>query len=357
MRLIGLAVDLGLNRVLALPVAGAQSTLSSSCQAVLRQVSLILKVGFSIGALLVGASEVRAMEVTVDGYAVILSGPVVSDDLVKVQNVFAQHPEISFAILRNSLGGHAPTGYRVGELFRDKGITTAVSGHCISSCSRMFLGGRQRLFTDDYPPAQTFVGFHGHYDLAGRLDIQSVRANDLYRWIVKYSDGKADKALVQRWINIENARGAANFLHPDVATGRGASVFICSGSEQNRPLGCEPLATNALDRGVITDLRRLSSPDQARLPHRLRAQMHPPSGYAEIDDLGKVPLDSADGIDNYKRFLDSRVPRAFAVSATGRHWAWNVGTDASEVALRRCAERAGQACTLYAVDESVVYKP
>src|SRR5262249_46386811 len=154
-------VVLGLNRVLALLVAGAQSTLSSSCQAVLRQVSLILKVGFSVGALLVGASEVKAMEVTVDGYAVILSGPVVSDDLVKVQNVFAQHPEISFAILRNSLGGHAPTGYRVGELFRDKGITTAVSGHCISSCSRMFLGGRQRLFTDDYPPTQTFVGFHG----------------------------------------------------------------------------------------------------------------------------------------------------------------------------------------------------
>jgi hypothetical protein len=82
MRLIVLAVVLALNRVLALVVAGAQSTLSRSCQAVLRQVSLILKVGFSVGALLVGASEVRAMEVTVDGYAVILSGPVVSDDLV-----------------------------------------------------------------------------------------------------------------------------------------------------------------------------------------------------------------------------------------------------------------------------------
>jgi hypothetical protein len=317
-----------------------------------------LKVGFSVGALLAGASAVRAMEVTVVGNTVILSGPVVGDELGKVKNIFAQDPAVSLAVLRNSFGGDAWTGYRIGELFRDKGITTAVSGYCISSCSRMFLGGRQRLFTDDYPPSQTFVGFHGHYDSAGRLDVQSVRANDLYRWILKYSDGKADEALVQRWINIENARGAVNFLHPDVAAGRTASVFFCNGSERNRPLGCEPLATNAVDRGVITDTLRLSSPDQATLSHRLRSQINPASGYAQIDDLGKVPLDSAEGIDNYKRFLDSGIPRAFAVSATRKHWAWNAGSDnASEVALRRCAERAGQACTLYAVDESVVYMP
>jgi hypothetical protein len=233
-----------------------------------------------------------------------------------------------------------------------------VSGYCVSSCSRMFLGGRQRLFTDDYPPLQTFVGFHGHYDSAGKLDVRSVRANDLYRWIIKYSDGKADEALVQRWINIQDGRGAANFFHPDVAASRTASVFFCDGSERNRPLGCEPLATNALDRGVVTDTRRLSSPDQATFPHRLRAQMNPASGYAAIDDLGKIPLDSTEGINNYKLFLDSIFPRAFAVSATRRHWAWNSGANnASEEALRRCAERAGQACTLYAVDETVVYKP
>ena len=318
-----------------------------------------LKVAFRIGVLLlVGASAVRAMEVTVVGNTVILSGPVVGNELAKVENVFAQNPAVSLAVLRNSWGGHAPTGYRVGELFRDKGVTTAVSGYCVSSCSRMFLGGRQRLFTDDYPPSQTFVGFHGHYDSAGKLNVRSVRANDLYRWIIKYSDGKADEALVQRWINIQDGRGAANFFHPDVAASRKASVFFCDGSERNRPLGCEPLATNALDRGVVTDTRRLSSPDRATLPHRLRAQSNPASGYAAIDDLGKIPLDSTEGIDNYKRFLESGFPRAFAVAATRRNWAWNGGTnDASELALRRCAERAGQACTLYAVDESVVYKP
>ena len=75
------------------------------------------------------------------------------------------------------------------------------------------------------------------------------------------------------------------------------------------------------------------------------------------DDLGKIPLDLVGGVNNYKQFLNSSFPRAFAVSATRQHWAWNTGANDVSEALRRCAERAGQACTLYAVDETVVYRP
>ena len=298
------------------------------------------------------------MEVTVSGNAVILSGPVVGDEMAKLRNALSQNPEINLIILRNSHGGHAPTGYQVGELIREKGMLTAVSGYCISSCSRMFLGGKQRLFTDDYPPAQTFVGFHGHYDAAGRLDSQSVARQGLYAWIIKYSDGKADEALVRRWINIQRNTGAANFYHPDLAVTRKSSVFFCEGNEPRRPLGCESLTTNALERGVMTDTRRISSPDQATLPHRLRALQHPASGYAAMDDAGKVPLDVTEGINAYQQFLDSVLPRAFAVAASRRHWAWNTGTEnAVDEALQRCALRAGQSCKLYAVDDAVVYQP
>ena len=322
-----------------------------------RQFRWAPKIAFSIGMLLICPSAATAMEVTVVANTVILSGPVTGADLAKVKDAFAKTPTIDVAVLRNSWGGDAWTGYRVGELFRDKGITTAVSGYCVSSCSRMFLGGRQRMFTDDYPVLQTFVGFHGHYDSLGKLDLRSVNEHGLYRWIIKYSDDKADEAMVRRWINIEKNTGAANFLHPDAAASRKASVYFCTGNEGNRPLGCEPLATNAMDRGVITDLRRISSPDKAMLPHRLRAQQNPASGYGDIDDMGKVPLDSVDGVNNYRRFLDSSFPRAFAVSATRRHWAWNTGANDVSEALRRCAERASQTCKLYAIDETVVYLP
>ena len=76
----------------------------------------------------------------------------------RFSEIFAANPDIDLVVLRNSHGGDAGTGYEIGEFFRERGVTTAVSGYCVSSCSRMFLGGKRRLFTDDYPLDQTRVG-------------------------------------------------------------------------------------------------------------------------------------------------------------------------------------------------------
>ena len=198
--------------------------------------------------------SVTAMEVSVSGAVVTMSGPVVLGDLARLKDAMGMHPGIKTVILRNSNGGHAPTGYQVGELIREKGLLTVVSGYCISSCSRMFLGGKERRFADDQGLQKTFVGFHGHYDGAGHLNRQDVHRLGLYEWIIKYSDGKADKELVQRWINIEYNRGMVAFLHPDAKISGDARAFICDGREPRRPLGCEGLQVKALELGVITDL-------------------------------------------------------------------------------------------------------
>lgn len=76
----------------------------------------------------------------------------------------------------------------------------------------------------------------------------------LYSWIIKYSDGKADKELVQRWINIESNRGMVALLHPNAKVFGEARTFFCDGREARRPLGCEGLQVNAMELGVITDL-------------------------------------------------------------------------------------------------------
>jgi hypothetical protein len=247
-----------------------------------------------VGTLFSGVST-RAMELVVAGNTLILSGPVTGSELPLVKDAFAANPRIDLVVLRNSHGGDAWTGYRVGELLRDAKVTTAVSGYCISSCSRMFLGGTQRLFTNDYPADRTYVGFHGHYNAQGDLDTQSVAKHGLYRWIIYHSDGKADPKLVERWIAIQRSRGAANFFHPDVAAALGHSVFFCDGQQAQKPTVCEPLGTDALARGVITDGRRIASPDQDALPERLRALRYPASGHAALDDMGKLPLDSSAG--------------------------------------------------------------
>ena len=314
--------------------------------------------GLVLGSTLLLGVGAQAMDLVVVGNTMVLSGPVTGTELSRVQAAFASHPTIELVVLRNSTGGDAGTGYRVGEFFREAGVTTAVSGYCISSCSRMFLGGRQRVFTNDYPANRTSVGFHGHYDAQGNLNPESVQRRGLVDWIVKHSDGKADPELVKRWIAIERNRGAAHFFHPDVAAALGHSVFFCTGVQSQHPKDCEPLRTDALERGVITDVRRIASPDQNVLPDTLRAQRFPASGYAALDDTTKLPLDSAAGREQYQRYLQARSPRAFAVAPSRLQWAWvgGGGSDAVEQALKRCEERARQACVLYSVDDNVVFK-
>jgi len=91
----------------------------------------------------------------------------------------------------------------------------------------------------------------------------------------------------------------------------------------------------------------------AGVPEKPRA-----SGYAAITDTRKVPLVSAPGQQEYQRFLNAGLPKAFAISPDGKFWAWNAGTfDVMAAALTRCRQRSQQTCSLYAVDEDVVWSP
>jgi hypothetical protein len=207
-----------------------------------------------------------AMELKVVGDQLILSGRVVGDEPGKVTEALAKSPEIDTVVLRNSLGGNAPAGYQVGQLLRERGLRTAVSGYCYSSCSRMFLGGRTRYYTDDYPPEDTNVGFHGHYYANGRLNADLVGQYHLRDWIIRYSDGKADPQLVERWINIPHSRGMIHFFHPGLLRRAGVSTFMCQGDE---PTGlvfaCEPIGKTALDLGVVTSLDIVHSADRTEV--------------------------------------------------------------------------------------------
>jgi hypothetical protein len=264
----------------------------------------------AVAGMLVGyAQDSFGMDLKVAGNQLILSGPVVDGDLGKIENALARVPTIDTVILRNSPGGHVATGYRTGETFRVRGFTTAVSGYCYSSCSRMFLGGKSRVFTDDYPPEYTHVGFHGHYDDGGHLLTKLVDSFGLEDWIIKYSDGKADPALVARWVHIPINIGMIHFYHPDLLKRDGVSTFMCQGAEPRARsvIGCESIHKTALDLGIVTSLAILKSNDQsavrAALPERRKA-----SGFAAVDDVAAVPLTSENGRREYQRFLAAEPP-------------------------------------------------
>jgi dienelactone hydrolase len=80
-----------------------------------------------------------------------------------------------------------------------------------------------------------------------------------------------------------------------------------------------------------------------------------PSGFAKIDEVDKVPIGKPSIESSYRKFLEAKSPRAYAIgpsNATG----WGSGDWAMGKALGNCARR-GEACKLYAVDDEVVWVP
>ena len=302
----------------------------------------------------------QAMTFSVSGDQLLMSGPVVGEDYAQVKNAFTANPSIKTVILRKSFGGDAWTGYRVGEYFREKGVTTVVSGWCVSSCSRMFLGGVERRFSDDFSPELTYVGFHGHYTGKGALDRTEVIRHGLKNWTLKHAGPNLPQELVESWINFPRNTQSVNFYSTTVASKFGSAIFECP--EQLVYFDqCKAIKGNAKEFGIVTNEQPIASFDQNELrkAEQNRAGAFPPSGHADLLDRTRVPLDLPAGLQNYLRFVQSPLPRAFAVAKSRKHWAWNAGgeEETTSAALRRCQERAGQECTLYAVDNWVVYKP
>jgi dienelactone hydrolase len=73
-----------------------------------------------------------------------------------------------------------------------------------------------------------------------------------------------------------------------------------------------------------------------------------------LDHLPNIKSDACRGL--YRAFLESPGPRAYAVSADGRCGFAGGLQDARDVAIKQCGTVAKGGCSLYAVDDAVVWK-
>jgi dienelactone hydrolase len=91
-------------------------------------------------------------------------------------------------------------------------------------------------------------------------------------------------------------------------------------------------------------------------PHAIDAP--PSTGFARLDEASRIPYVKEEvKTDGYKKFLDSDIPRAFAISPSGA-WGWRNGNpDAPQQAIENCQKFSKAPCRLYAVDDAVVWKP
>jgi hypothetical protein len=308
----------------------------------------------------IAAPALRAMNLTVIGDQLVMSGDVVGSEYDEAVDLLDRNPAIRTVILRNSHGGNVPVSYRLGRYFRDHGLTTAVSGFCISSCSRLFLGGKQRAFTDDYPPSATQVWLHGHYKSSGVLDANTMSEYGLRDYLIRMSDGHADPALIDRWIDVPYNNGGIHFFNPAQMTWRHASAFLCQGvprgtSPKESILDCEAIPKTALDLGIVTTLDLIHGNDQAAL-RKTWTVPSPAGGFTPVTDSVALPFrEIPSAMHGFARFLTALPPRVMAMTVDGAHIIWVSGGegDRRDVLLHDCAERFATACALYAVDGQI----
>lgn len=135
-----------------------------------------------------------AMDFELNGDTITMSGHVDRYDCLHLQSLLSKN-KIKTIILTKSGGGHADSGYCMGELIRQNGITTKIKGRCASSCSRIWLGGVTRTLDGE----NARVGLHGNYERTGVLRTDA--PGRLRAWIPSYAPN-VDRKLMEQWINL-----------------------------------------------------------------------------------------------------------------------------------------------------------
>lgn len=203
-------------------------------------------------ALFGAAMPAQAMRFDLVGDTLILSGPVVDDDLRRLRDALV-NTGLRQVLLHQSPGGDAWTGQRLGHEIRQAKLNTLISGQCASACGYMFLGGVERRLTDGMPVRENRLLLHGAWDPSTgktRPDL----APELALHIQRMTGDKYPGALVEATVNSAHPQDFMEFaITPRMLrTPSPRGVFQCLiGADQQRQ--CKELeGYSALSTGVVT---------------------------------------------------------------------------------------------------------
>lgn len=206
----------------------------------------------------------RAMEFHVVGDTLVMSGPVVGDDLARLRTHLAAQ-RFSLVLLHDSPGGDLWNGYQIGNRIREENLPTAVSGKCESACGLIFLSGVQRSFTNGKPPAQTMVGLHGAYSVETHRPLPELSPRMAYV-IRTMTDEKYPDDLLQRTVYPRHADDIVYAFHPSryAADAPGRGIVECL-KQAGADFKCTMVqGLDAVGIGVITN------PEVMQLPEDLK---------------------------------------------------------------------------------------
>ena len=154
-------------------------------------------------------------------------------------------------------------------------------------------------------------------------------------------------------VKVKEAEARETILS-DCMTERGYKTYKATNTANSTP-NPQAAAANASYRPDGSPISFSENVQQASAEAPKGVERPPKSGFAKIDNVDAVPNLNPDRKRIYKKFLAEPLPKAFAVSEDGNvGWA-SKGDDPLARALYFCQIYAKASCTLYAVDNDVVY--
>ena len=227
-------------------------------------------------ALLVWAPAASGMHFTAEPPVLHIQGRVSPDDWATWEDAMARYRgTIDTVVLHNSPGGHSATGRKIGEAIRALGMRTVVAGRCRSACADMFLGGKERLFTES--PGEAVLGYHGTYNKVTK-QVNKTRPGDYY---VKMTDARMGQDVIERFIRLENNKGFLFLVHPEQHKRKALPLaYLCKGDENTRNFAGECASVDgvdALSSGVVTSWKLVATPKAPKAPPVPKAPAPAPS--------------------------------------------------------------------------------
>ena len=177
------------------------------------------------------------------------SGLAVADDLVKFRQAL-DSPGVDSIVFVNSPGGDLWTALTVGRLIADRALNTIVAGYCVSACSILFMGGKERTFSDVFRPARTFVGIHGSHN----KDSKSINASaqpQIYAFFRQRMGERFNAEVMNKALYEMNDAGAMLRVY-DAQRQPARSPVHCRASQTARKDCTEFKGMDALSLGIVT---------------------------------------------------------------------------------------------------------
>jgi rhodanese-related sulfurtransferase len=209
--------------------------------------------------------SLQAMTLEVVENKIFATGPVGGNDFNQFKDAF-ENPRINTVVFVNSPGGDLWTGLTVGRMIADKGYQTVTVGSCISACSIMFMGGRDRRFGDSFRPTFNMIGIHGAHDANTKQVIGALQPQ-IYGFYKHMIGEKFNAPIInQALYDMQDSGGLLRIF--ETTRSPSAMPYHCASFQTLRRLCSEHKSEDGVTLGVLTshELVKIELPAAFKTP-------------------------------------------------------------------------------------------